>query len=85
MRFIFQLDDCKRIEIDLHAKSSDRRVVLVEVKKTQDKMGIRAVEEFQEKIEAYQNSETNITVLPAFLSPKGRRSALVGRLYRASG
>ena len=78
MRFIFQRDDGKRIEIDLHAKSSDRRVVLVEVKKTQDKMGIRAVEEFQEKacpeergIEAYQNSETNITVLPAFLSLGG--------------
>ena len=70
-RFIFQRDDGKRLEIDLHAKSSDGRVVLVEVKKTQDKMGIRAVEEFQEKIEAYQNSETDVTVLPAFLSLGG--------------
>ena len=82
-RFIFQRDDGKHIEIDVHAKSSDGRVVLVEVKKTQDPMGSRAVEEFQEKIEAYE--KTGVTVLPAFLSPKGRRSALVGRLYRASG
>jgi len=70
-RFIFQRDDGKRIEIDVHAKSSDGRVVLVEVKKTQDPMGIRAVEEFQEKIEAYQNLFPNITVLPAFLSLGG--------------
>ena len=55
-------------------------------------MGIRAVEEFQEKacpeergIEAYQKSFPDKTVLPAFLSPKGRRSALVGGLYRAGG
>jgi len=68
-RFIFQRDDGKRIEIDVHAKSSDGRVVLVEVKKTQDPMGIRAVEEFQEKIEAYER--TDVTVLPAFLSLGG--------------
>ena len=68
-RFIFQRDDGKRLEIDLHAKSSDRRVVLVEVKKTQDPMGSRAVEEFAEKIEAYE--KTGVTVLPAFLSLGG--------------
>jgi hypothetical protein len=33
-------------------------------------MGIRAVEEFQEKFEAYQNSATDVTVLPAFI-PRG--------------
>lgn len=76
-RFIFQRDDGKRIEIDLHAKSSDGRVVLVEVKKTQDPMGSRAVEEFQEKVEAYASRKRdeelfpNITVLPAFLSLGG--------------
>jgi hypothetical protein len=70
-RFIFQRGDGKRIEIDLQAKSSDDRVVLVEVKKTQDKMGIRAVEEFEEKIEAYQNSFPSKSVLPAFLSLGG--------------
>ena len=68
-RFIFQRDDGKHIEIDLHAKSSDGRVVLVEVKKTQDPMGSRAVEEFAEKIEAYE--KTGVTVLPAFLSLGG--------------
>jgi len=74
-RFIFQRDDGKRIEIDVHAKSSDGRVVLVEVSprlrgaKTQDKMGSRAIEEFQEKIEAYRSE--GITVLPAFLSLGG--------------
>jgi hypothetical protein len=68
-RFIFQRDDGKRIEIDLHAKSSDGRVVLVEVKKTQDPMGSRAVEEFAEKVEAYRSK--GVTVLPAFLSLGG--------------
>jgi hypothetical protein len=34
-RFIFQRDDGKRIEIDLHAKSSDGRVLLVDVKEAQ--------------------------------------------------
>jgi hypothetical protein len=68
-RFIFQRDDGKRIEIDVHAKSSDGRVVLVEVKKTQDKIGSREVEKFQEKIEAYER--TGVTVLPAFLSLGG--------------
>ncbi|MGB0384574.1 MAG: hypothetical protein ACPGWR_07095 [Ardenticatenaceae bacterium] len=70
-RFIFQRDDGKRIEIDLHAKSSDGRVVLVEVKKTQEPMGSRAIEEFQEKIEAYQHFFPDVTVLPAFLSLGG--------------
>jgi len=68
---IFQRDDGKRIEIDLHAKSSDGRVVLVEVKKTQDPMGSRAIEEFQEKIKAYQHSLPDISLLPAFLSLGG--------------
>jgi len=67
---IFQRDDGKRIEVDLQAKSSDDRVVLVEVKKTQDPIGSREVEEFQEKIVAYQNSATDVTVLPAFF-PRG--------------
>jgi len=44
-------------------------VVLVEVKKTQDPMGSREVEKFQEKIEAYER--TDVTVLPAFLSLGG--------------
>jgi hypothetical protein len=70
-RIIFQRDDGKRIEIDLQAKSDDNRVVLVEVRKTQEPMGIRAVEEFQEKIEAYQNSFPSKTILPAFLSLGG--------------
>jgi hypothetical protein len=63
-RFIFQRDDGKRIEIDVHAKSSDGRVVLVEVKKTHDPMGSRAVEEFAEKAEAYRSK--GVTLLPAF-------------------
>jgi len=76
-RFIFQRDDGKRIEIDLHAKSSDGRVVLVEVKKTQDPIGSRAIEEFQEKIEAYASRKRDeqffpdTTLLPAFLSLGG--------------
>jgi len=56
-------------EIEVHAKSSDGRVVLVEVKKTQEPMGSREVEKFQEKIEAYER--TGVTVLPAFLSLGG--------------
>ena len=46
-------------------------MVLVEVKKTQDPMGSRAIEEFQEKIEAYQQAYPAVSVLPAFLSLGG--------------
>ena len=39
------------MEIDIVAESKCGRVVLVEVRKTQTKMGLKAMSEFQEKVE----------------------------------
>jgi hypothetical protein len=67
--------DGKRLEIDVLAESSCGRVVAVEVKKTQVKTGLRAVEDFQEKVAAYaqylQGHAADKVILPAFLSLGG--------------
>ncbi len=59
------------LEIDIVAESSCGRVVLVEVKKRQKKSNKEMVEEFWEKVEAYQNAFPDKKVLPAFLSLGG--------------
>jgi hypothetical protein len=74
-RVVFQRDDGKRLEIDVLAESSCGRVVLVEVKKTQVKTGLKAVEDFREKVAAYaqylQGHAADKVILPAFLSLGG--------------
>jgi Holliday junction resolvase len=70
-RVRFQRDDGKNLEIDVFAESSCGRVVLVEVKKTQAKTGLTVVEEFQEKVTAYQNCFPATPLLPAFFSVGG--------------
>ena len=46
-------------------------MVLVEVRKTQTKMGLKAVSEFQEKVEIYRQILSIYLILPAFLSLGG--------------
>jgi hypothetical protein len=70
-RVIFQREDGKAMEIDIVAESKCGRVVLVEVKKTQTKMGLKAVSEFQDKVEIYRQIFSISLVLPAFLSLGG--------------
>ena len=70
-RVLIQRDDGKNMEIDIVATSSCGRVVLVEVKKTQAKTGLKKVEDFQEKVLVYQENHPDKKVLPAFLSLGG--------------
>ncbi len=70
-RVLIQRDDGKNMEIDIVAQSSCGRVVLVEVKKTRAKTGLKMVEDFQEKVLVYQENYPDKKVLPAFLSLGG--------------
>ncbi|MBL7065796.1 MAG: hypothetical protein ISS49_16595 [Anaerolineae bacterium] len=70
-RVSIQRDDGKRMEIDVRAKSSCGRTVLVEVRKRKATMGLKAVEDFQEKVEVYAELFPDETVLPAYLSLGG--------------
>ena len=70
-RVTFQREDGKQMEIDVKAESRCGRVVLVEVKKTQAKIGLKAVEDFQEKIEVHRNRFPDKIIMPAFLSLGG--------------
>ena len=70
-RVILQRDDGKGMEIDVVALSSCGRVVLVEVKKTKATTGLTLVEDFQEKIQIYQQQFPEQKILPAFLSLGG--------------
>lgn len=70
-RVLIQREDGKNMEIDIVAESSCGRVVLVEVKKTQAKTGMKMVEDFQEKVLVYQENYPDKKVLPAFLSLGG--------------
>jgi len=70
-RFHIQRKDGKLMEIDIMAESSDERVVLVEVKKTQTKIGLKIVEDFQEKVIVFGKAHIDKTILSAFLSLGG--------------
>lgn len=67
----FQREDGKEFEIDVVAHSTCGRVVLVEVKKTQEKMGVAVLETFLEKVQVYQQTHPEARVVPAFLSLGG--------------
>ena len=67
----FQREEGKEFELDVVAHSSCGRVVLVEVKNTQEKIGIAGVTAFWEKVQVYQQIQPNSSVLPAFLSLGG--------------
>jgi hypothetical protein len=71
MRWKFQRPDGREREIDVLAESSCGRVILVEVKKTQDKIGLPDVRRFYEKTAEFANRFPDKTALPAFLSVGG--------------
>ncbi|CAN2050719.1 ATPase domain protein, prokaryote domain protein [Candidatus Magnetomoraceae bacterium gMMP-1] len=70
-RVIFQSDDGKSMEFDIIAESNCGRAVVVEVKKTKNKTGIKIIEDFFEKIKAYSKCFPDKILLPAFLSLGG--------------
>ncbi|MDM8563527.1 hypothetical protein QUF54_09255, partial [Candidatus Marithioploca araucensis] len=70
-RVIFQREDGKGMEIDVVAESKCGRFVLVEVRKTQTKMGLKTVSDFHEKVEIYGQVFSISLILPAFLSLGG--------------
>jgi hypothetical protein len=70
-RVFIQRSDGKKMEIDVVAKSSCGRVVLVEVKKTVAPTGPTMVEDFHEKVEVYGKQFPEQKILPAFLSLGG--------------
>jgi hypothetical protein len=70
-RVIFQRDDGKGMEIDVVAESKCGRIVMCEVKKTQKKMNLKTITDFQEKVEVYGKILETSLILPAFLSLGG--------------
>ena len=70
-RVQIQREDGKNMEIDIVAESSCGRVVLVEVKKTQTKIGLNKVEDFQEKVEVYKTTFPDAIVLATYFSLGG--------------
>jgi hypothetical protein len=70
-RVKFQRPDSKDNEIDVLAQSSDNRVVLVEVRKRQEKSSLTDVEDLRDKAAIYATQQAGQTVLPAFLSLGG--------------
>ncbi len=71
LNVLLQRNDGKAMELDVVAKSSDGRVVLVEVKKKQEKIGANIVADFREKVEVYQQQHPDNIILPAILSLGG--------------
>ncbi|SLM30072.1 conserved hypothetical protein [Desulfamplus magnetovallimortis] len=70
-RVKFHRQDGKEMEIDVLAESACGRFVLVEVKKTKEKIGVKVVQDFQEKVDVYVRQFPDKIILPAFLSTGG--------------
>jgi hypothetical protein len=70
-RVVLQREDGKVFELDVVAPSQEGRVLLIEVKKTQEKMGVAVMKEFWEKVQVYQRGHPEEVILPAFLSLGG--------------
>jgi len=70
-RVHIQREDGKNMELDIVAESSCDRIILVEVKKTQTKMGLNKIEDFQEKVDVYKTTFPDAIVLAAYLSLGG--------------
>ncbi len=83
-RVVFQRNDGKNMEIDLYAESSCGRVALVEVKKTENKIGVGDVRIFIEKLEAYKKMFPKKKILPAFFSVGGF-TPKAGKLCQEAG
>ncbi len=70
-RCFIQRPDGKNLEIDLIADSDHNQRLLVEVKNTQAKIGIKKVEDFWEKAQRFAQINEGGIVIPAFLSLGG--------------
>jgi hypothetical protein len=70
-RIQFQRQDGKVMEVDIAAISDCGRIVLVEVKKTKVKTAGKIIDDFQEKVDVYQELNSNNMVISAFLSLGG--------------
>ncbi len=71
LRVPVQRSDGKGMELDVVAESSCGRVVVVEVKKRQQKTGAKAIEDFVEKAQVYGQTSATGPMLMAFLSLGG--------------
>ncbi|KPA14549.1 Restriction endonuclease, type IV-like, Mrr domain protein, partial [Candidatus Magnetomorum sp. HK-1] len=71
IRIKFQRSDGKEMEIDIKAESDEKRVVLIEVKKWKQKVGVQVIRDFCEKIDIYSKLNKDKKILPAFLSVGG--------------
>ena len=69
-RAFFKRGDGKSEEIDVLATTDDGRVIMVEVRKRQEKTGLQTVTDLRDNALAYA-VQMGVTVLPAFLSPGG--------------
>lgn len=67
-RFLVQRDDEKNMEIDVIARSEDRRTLLIEIKNRQEASTLTMVEDFWEKIKVYRQHHPTEPLLPGFLS-----------------
>jgi hypothetical protein len=67
----FPMDAEKTMEIDVMAESECGRVVLVEVKKTKTKIGLKVIQSFEEKLAVYGKLFPEKKILPAFFSVGG--------------
>ena len=70
-RATFQMEIGKTMEFDVMAESECGRVVLVEVKKTKTKIGLKVIQNFEDKLAVYGQLFPDNTILPAFLSVGG--------------
>ncbi len=71
LRVPVQREDGKNMELDVVGESACGRIVIVEVKKRQQKMGAKAIEDFLEKAQVYAQTMPTNPILMAFLSLGG--------------
>jgi len=71
MRNKFQRPDGKEMEIDITVESDCKRLILIEVKKWNKKVGVQVIRDFLEKVNVYARSHKDKKVIPAFFSVGG--------------
>jgi hypothetical protein len=70
-RVKFQRPDGKENEVDVLAQSRDNRVVLVEVRKRQEKVNLADVTDLRDKVADYAALHSDQAILPTFLALGG--------------
>ncbi|MGD9975127.1 MAG: restriction endonuclease [Desulfatirhabdiaceae bacterium] len=71
MRKTFQRPDGKDMEMDVVAESDCGRIILVEVKKTREPVGVSVITDFLEKVTVYAGMHPENRMLPAVFSTGG--------------